>query len=284
MIKRQIMRLVQKTLGVALGDVAAASVAYRSSVIDKHLQEVRERMPENPAASGLSVYSQNEEDGIISGIFKSMAVMAPKFMEFGVHITENNSLNILLNGGRGAWIDKGLTPFKKTARENDKLLLVDRYIDINNIYTICEEVKAFLAIDSFLDLDLVSLDLDGNDYYLIEEVVSKGVRPKVFCLEYNAKFPPPQKTKITYNAAHRWLNNDDYYGCSLQAYVDLLAPFRYHLLCCNITGSNCFFVREDVVGAFNIRPVTELYQPPRPFLSPFPKGASPSIKYLKSIL
>jgi hypothetical protein len=134
------------------------------------------------------------------------------------------------------------------------------------------------------DLDFVSLDLDGNDFYFVEELLRKGVKPKLFCLEYNAKFPPPQKIKIKYDANYRWTNHDDYFGCSLQEYVDLLAPCGYSLVACNITGINCFFVRQDYCHLFEILDVAEIYQPSRLFLSPFTKGGRPSDRHLLALL
>ena len=41
------------------------------------------------------------------------------------------------------------------------------------------------------DIDLISVDLDGNDLYFCEELLKNGFRPSVFIVEYNAKFPPP---------------------------------------------------------------------------------------------
>ena len=94
------------------------------------------------------------------------------------------------------------------------------------------------------ELDLISVDLDGNDFYIVEKILNSGFFPKVFILEYNAKFPPPVDFKINYNPKHEW-RNDDYFGTSLQSWNNLLTKFGYKLLCCNSqTGANCFFVKK----------------------------------------
>ena len=76
----------------------------KNSIIDKY--------PQNLIKYGNSVYSQNEEDGILYEIFIRLGCQKVKFIEFGVHDTENNSLSILINGGQGVWVDKGLANLK----------------------------------------------------------------------------------------------------------------------------------------------------------------------------
>jgi hypothetical protein len=85
---------------------------------------------------------------------------------------------------------------------------------------------------------------------LAQELLKKGIKPKLFMLEYNAKFPPPIKWTIEYDANHSWANSD-YFGASLTMFVELLAGFSYTLVCCNAaTGANAFFVRNEYLNHF----------------------------------
>ena len=103
------------------------------------------------------------------------------------------------------------------------------------------------------EIDLLSIDLDGNDYYLLEAI--RSVQPRVIVAEYNAKFPADVTWVMEYNEAHRW-DSTDYFGASLKAFETLLAGRGYSLVGCNIVGTNAFFVR------------TELAKDP-PFCAPF---------------
>ena len=47
-------------------------------------------------------------------------------------------------------------------------------------------------------IDVLSLDLDGNDIYILEELIKQIKQPSLIIAEYNAKFPPPIKFKIKY--------------------------------------------------------------------------------------
>ena len=55
---------------------------------------------------GFKVYSQNDEDGIISEIFKRIGTTDKRFIEFGVENgLECNSHYLLLKGWSGLWLE-----------------------------------------------------------------------------------------------------------------------------------------------------------------------------------
>jgi hypothetical protein len=227
-------------------------------------EEIRHKTPDSLALSSYSAYSQNDEDDILRKIFEKIDTGNPlTFFEFGVEPVENNTLYMFLGGAKGCWYDKGLTEFKNKYGEKPGLKIYDEFITLDNIESLVTQGLTFLNV-SKNNLDLLSFDLDGNDYYFIDTINKAGILPKVYCLEYNAKFVPPMDIKIKYNPQH-WWKEDDYFGCSLQSYVDLLKE-NYTLVCCNLTGSNCFFVRNDFKHLFTLYSVADLYQPPRYYL------------------
>jgi hypothetical protein len=116
------------------------------------------------------------------------------------------------------------------------------------------------------EVDLLSIDIDGNDYYVFESLASLSAR--VVIIEYNAKYPPPLKWRIPYSTDYAW-DGSDWYGASLQSLCDLFARRQYSLVGCNITGSNAFFVRDDLLGdKFPcIGEIGKLYQPARYFMT-----------------
>jgi len=241
----------------------------------------RLNIPDSPIINGFSIYSQNDEDGILEDIFTRIGILNPNFFEFGVAPEENNTNYFLLKGSKGCWVDKGLTDFKNKLSNNGKLKIFDIFVKMDNINSILSQGCQFLGI-AHSGIDLISLDLDGNDYYFIDKIISAGILPKVLCLEYNAVFRPPLAIKIKYSENHQW-DHDDYFGCSLGAYQSLLSPY-YALVSCNIAGSNCFFVRNELMDSFTRYPVSALYQPPRYYHSPFAKGHPPSSKFILDLV
>jgi hypothetical protein len=114
------------------------------------------------------------------------------------------------------------------------------------------------------ELDFLSIDIDGMDIYLWEAL---AVAPKVICIEYNAKFPPPLSKKPVLNPFHHWAGGD-YMGSSLCALSEVAAAKGYTLVGTNIVGGNAFYVRSDLAGdKFDGggRPDI-LYNPPRYWL------------------
>lgn len=273
---RKVNDIVQNSHRQLSSQQTSKQVLLTQNIKDIH-QELKQTISEAPTLKGYSVYSQNDDDGILEEIFNRINISQPNFFEFGVAPDENNTNYLILKGSKGCWVDKGLTSLKNQLHNNAKLRIFDQFVTVENITPLIEEGCRFLSI-SIKDIDLISLDLDGNDYYFIEKIVGSGVLPKVFCLEYNAVFRPPMDIKIKYNANHQWAL-DDYFGCSLTAYCNLLSPF-YTLVACNIAGANCFFVRNDYSANFTKYTIEELYQPPRYHLSPFSKGHAPSVKFV----
>ncbi len=278
-----IIRFLKKLQGHLANTSALLDLSQKSTRIKVEediaaiRSEFKKLIPDSPIIHGHSVYSQNDEDGILEDIFKRLNIASPNFFEFGVAPQENNTNYLLLKGSKGCWIDKGLSDFKQLISKNNTLNVFDEFVKIENIVPILEQGCEFLHITTN-GIDLISLDLDGNDYYFIEKIIRSGIFPKVFSLEYNAVFPPPLDIRIEYSENNIW-QGDDYFGCSLTAYCQLLSSY-YTLVACNIPGSNCFFVLNELNAPFTAYPVRDLYQPPRYYHSPFTKGHPPSSRFV----
>jgi hypothetical protein len=157
--------------------------------------------------------------------------------------------------------------------------ITQSFVTRENMVQLLRDAMAFLATEQ---LDFLSVDIDGNDLHCLGSVMASDIRPKVICVEYQAKFPPPIAVTVEYKPDHVW-DGTDYMGSSLQAYVDLLAS-EYRLVTCNIPGINAFFVRADLASGFPEIPVERLHQPYRHYLSPFVVGQVPSLSYLRGLL
>jgi hypothetical protein len=194
---------------------------------------------------GAKYFSQADEDGITLEIVRRLGIERGTFAEFGVgNGLENNTLILLANGWRGFWV--GGEDLSFNHRLNPKRFsFFKSWVSLENLDSLLD-----FGLRGIEELDVLSLDLDGNDYYFAKAILEKGIKPKLFILEYNAKFPPPIKWTIKYDAKHIW-DVTDYMGASLQLLVDLLGTFDYSLICCNAaTGANAFFVRNDFMHLF----------------------------------
>ena len=230
---------------------------------------------------GYRVYSQGDEDGILRELFRRIGEGNRTFVELGTGSgLENNTLFLLSQGWSGVWIEgsaRKVASAKKTLSAfvaQEQLRIAEHFITAASID------KTIATLHSKSELDLLSIDLDGNDYYILDAI--RSVSPRVIVAEYNAKFPADIFWVVQYNEAHHW-DSSDYFGASLKALEDLLAARGYALVGCSVLGTNAYFVRKDLVADPPFcSPFTSEnhYEPARYFLHPvfesgFPTGFGP---------
>lgn len=191
-------------------------------------------------------YSQHGEDGIIEEIFNRIGTTNKEFVEFGAgNGLENNSALLLVKGWKGLWMDAGKQNVKTIRRKfaslilENRLRLLDDYINAENI----EELFRKGGVSK--EFDFLSIDLDGNDYWIWKAI--SEYRPRAVCMEYNGIIPPSTRWIMKYNPAHQWTGSV-YMSSSLKSLELLGAKKGYKLVGCDFSGVNAFFVREDLVG------------------------------------
>jgi hypothetical protein len=215
-------------------------------------------------AFGKKCYSQTDEDGITIEILRRIDCLKNgTYGEYGVGDgTENNTLILAALGWRGFWVGgQTLRPNINEGRGN-KFQYVKDWITLDNIIDITTRCLRLIERDS---VDVISLDLDGNDIHFLRRLMESGLRPKLFIVEYNAKFPPPVEFEIAYNPKHIY-QNDDYFGASLASLERLFEGFNYRLICCNShTGANAFFIDQKYSSLFDDVPtdVNDIFVGPR---------------------
>src|SRR5690606_28043915 len=96
------------------------------------------------------------------------------------------------------------------------------------------------------ELDLLSVDIDGNDYWVLKEIL-KEYTPRVIVCEYNAYYKPPRRWVMKYNPDHTW-DGTSYQGASLQSITNLCNGHNYALVATDSKGVNAFYVNRDSLG------------------------------------
>jgi hypothetical protein len=219
--------------------------------------------PKRLARFGYKVYSESDEDGIIAEIFKRIGTENRTFFEFGVgNGLANNTLNLLVGGWTGSWIDgsadyAGMIQDKhRWYLEKGQLRLLNAFITKNSINELIERLGVPHSVD------LLSIDIDGNDYWIWQAI--EAISPRVIVIEYNATLRPPTSVVMEYHDSNVW-NGTSYFGASLKALEKLGQTQGYSLVGCNYTGVNAFFVRNDLLGDRFLAPFTaeNHYEPPR---------------------
>lgn len=93
------------------------------------------------------------------------------------------------------------------------------------------------------DVDVLSIDVDGNDLWIWEALT---FQPRIVVIEYNPIWPWETSVTVPYDADRSW-DGSDYYGASVMALYKLARRKGYRLV--TFTRSNLIFVRKPLVHA-----------------------------------
>ena len=208
------------------------------------------------------ISSQNGEDGIIAEIFRRIGAGKRTLVEIGVDdgVQCNTALLVRRRGWRG-WMIEG-NPQRAAAlarnyrRYRKRVRTVEKMIDAENVVPLFEE----LGVPQ--ELDLLSIDVDGNDYWVWTALAA--YRPRAIVIEFNIAYPPPALWVIEYDPSHRF-DDTSYYGASLTSMCELGKQLGYAFIGTDCNVVNAFFLRDDVLGQSNfdrVRPEDVYHYPP----------------------
>jgi hypothetical protein len=112
------------------------------------------------------------------------------------------------------------------------------------------------------EFDLLSIDIDCNDFYVWHAI--NEYRPRVVVIEYNATHLPHEDKIVVYDPNYMW-DKTNYYGASILSMYKLGNLKGYTLIYAENRGVNLFFIRNDVVKNFDFKnsgKVKKLYKAP----------------------
>jgi len=217
---------------------------FRESDEFKQIQRKREEFDINYFEK--KIYSQNGEDGIIEFIFSKIGTTNKFYVEFGVWDgLECNSRLLKEHGWNGLWMDKKY--------QSD--IIKKENVTAENVE------KLFKKYNVSQSFDLLSIDIDFNDYWVWKSITN--YYPNVVVIEYNASYPPNETRVVKYDPNWEW-DETDYFGASLLAMKKLGASKGYTLIGCESNGVNAFFCKNKLVeNIFPKKSIEELFRPPR---------------------
>lgn len=158
----------------------------------------------------------------------------------GDGIRMSNTYHLFKSGWIGVGIEADTAKYNrlKKAYSSFKGVFADnRPAQPDNICAILKSYK----IEN--DFGLLSLDIDGIDYWVLESLLTK-YRPRLIVSEINEKIPPPIRFVVKYDPAFRTLQH--FYGYSIAKLEDLLKKYDYVLL--DLEYNNAFLAPAESTG------------------------------------
>jgi hypothetical protein len=191
-----------------------------------------------------NVHSQKGEDGIIAKVLEVLGTKQGWCVEFGAWDGEHlsNTYNLITNHGFSAVLIEGSASrfgvLTEKFRGNPKVTPINAFVG----FTADDGLDKILASTPIpLDFDVLSIDIDGNDYHAWKAV--NRYRPKLVIIEFNPTIPSViefvQKADMSVN-----------HGSSILSQSLLAKQKGYELVAA--TDYNCFFVRKEYFPLFGI--------------------------------
>jgi hypothetical protein len=164
------------------------------------------------------------------------------FVEIGFHHLEFNTIGLIEKNFSGILIDGG-------RKINCFLMwlivfLISKNVKVKNQFI---TKKNSIKIINKKKIGCISIDIDGNDYWIVKEILKKKILPEIFVIEYNASFLNLPITVPYKNNFDRYDYDSTgfYHGASLMAFIKLFKRYDFKLIK-TIGGVNAFFVRSKL--------------------------------------
>lgn len=195
------------------------------------------------------VFSQFGDDGIIQYLTRNLALPHRTFVEFGVNdYMESNTRFLLQKDNWSGFVMDGSSRNMQALRASPFFWKHD--LSAEAVFITRENIRGLLRdhTSHWPGLDLLHIDLDGNDYWIWREI---DLNPGLVILEYNSVFGIDRAITIPYSAdfqRSRAHSSNLYWGSSLKALHVLGVQKGYDFIGCNSAGNNAYFVRQDLMN------------------------------------
>jgi hypothetical protein len=264
------MRPAQEQNGANLSfaDVAAQ---LQLKLTYKALVDSGQRLPRLNEV-GFKVLSQTDEDGILLFIFSVIGTHNKKSVEIcaGNGIECNTSNLILHHGWSGLLIDGN----QQHVEQGRAFYRKNRYTYVYpptfaHSWITRDNVNEVLSSNGFEgEIDLLSIDMDGVDYWIWDAI--DVIQPRVVVVEYQDMLGPEKALTVPYREdfnAYEYPVTDgmpNFCGASLPAFAKLAKKRGYRLVGCNQYGYNAFFIRDPLgKDAIPELPIEECFTHPK---------------------
>jgi hypothetical protein len=189
-------------------------------------------------------FSQNGEDGVLAELLARASTTNRWFVEFGIQSGVEGNCVFLADvlGWSGLFMESDTDAGNELRRKyaaNPRVQTRHAHVTVENVR------QLFAEANVPGEPDVLSIDVDGNDYWIWKALSEYA--PRVVVIEYNAHWPLDARWAQPYDPEREWQVTDNY-GASLGALGLLAEDKGYRLVHTELTGNNAFFVRNDIAA------------------------------------
>lgn len=197
------------------------------------------------------VFSQNGEDGILEEICKRVKIKNNFFVEFGGWDAEkfSNSANLRINKSWGGILFEGDQDKVKQARKEVKIY--NEFVTSKNVNDLFEKYN---VPSSF---GLLSIDIDGDDPYVLESLDTNKFSPDIIIIEFNPGLPNHIPIRIIEQGLNQTAQNvsNGYFSANINSIYEIAKLKNYEFV--TTVSWNLIFIKEELFDQLNIERKTK---------------------------
>ncbi len=189
-------------------------------------------------------FSQNGEDGVLAETLRRVGAPGCCFVEFGVESGREGNCVYLADvvGWEGVFMESD---------DDHSRVLSSKYAAQARVRTMQARIspenveQVFERAGVPPEPDVLSIDVDGQDYWIWEAI--ERYRARVVVIEYNSALDPTRRLVQPNDSDWEW-DGSEFFGASLGSLRSLAERKGYRLVHTELSGVNAFFVRADLAG------------------------------------
>ncbi len=192
-----------------------------------------------------SIFSQWGDDGIIDWLNHQLRFKHKRFVEIGVEDYWECNTRFLLkkNNWSGLALDMSKICIEKIKSQS---IYWKNDLRAKRVFVNKENINEILKKYNFhKNISLLSLDIDGNDYWVMEKL---KIKADLIICEFNGIFGDIHEITIPYKKnfdRSKEHYSNLYYGCSIRSLISLFLKKKYHFIGTNSAGNNAYFLNKE---------------------------------------
>lgn len=197
---------------------------------------------------GAKVWSQFNEDGILLRLIELLKT-PHTFVEIGAGHNGENCTHVLHDlGWRGVWVEGNQRHFELLREAVPDIQIHPINVTVENVLPMLHDIPDAIGV--------LSIDIDGNDYWIWKQLCSERFIPSIVIIEFNAQKSLAAPFVMPYDPDYEWDHETYENGASLLSLIELGRAMGYNFVGTasptpHLDSASAFFVRDDLTVALS---------------------------------
>ena len=217
----------------------------RKAAMENWLSTISRKPLSNLSDAAYDNFTYHGEDGILLYLLSQLKKVPKNFVDIGAgDCIKSNCANLAVQyGWTGVFIEQNTKQLDVGRRFYKRNIMSGAALKFLKATVTRENVNSLIKESGMTnEVGLLSVDIDGNDYWIWEAVTI--IQPRIVVIEAKVEFGN-RSVAVPYGTANHHSVDKMYNGASVEAFRRLGMAKGYKLVGANKQGYNLFFVKEN---------------------------------------